>query len=1648
MLRPISPHHHKRTMSETPERATCARCARVVYAMESTVAEGKVFHRTCFKCASCKRTLAASSFIAHKGAVFCINHKPRDNDPPPPMSPLPPLPLPPFHADAPPAAASGSPFPSPFSPTHPPMVQQQLSYDDFPVSEYQNQQAQFSHPPRSELASPTPVSPSSATSPHREKRAGSISRAYSKIKKSLSRTIHTKDTADGSASPGGGDDTSDAEQFQQDRADSHLRSDTAGSDTQHLSPTSLLTRVKRAFSASRPEMSTGLYDHLVDSSGSAGDVSRSVSEIPHRAAPRPDSQQLAAIDPSSARYAAGSTSALPQQQQQQHQHGNYGASPMSPGSPNSRDRISAIFRATTGTSMGHLPPKLAVGSSRSPQPASGQTGQHLQDPRDEVATSAGAGSTHTNSHASNSGKSMTKAFSGTFSNDQHLQQDAVAAQSTQASELDQLLAGYPSNVTASMAAAAALGDDPLATIRKRSSTLGSLGLLLAEMKSGRSASAGGSGTPGVTVDGTHAPTGGLGASTNNLYAEDTVSPLSDISASDTSDQPCSPVATSATTIAPPGAGCETHTRATGHRARPNVSVESREFVMLAGTRQQPWTGSRTAIAASSKVSDVLTTFENKAREALEKDQQATRSNPKSPAADGQAKWRGGGALSATSASPPPLPPPPSDGPTPIPHPSPASQKAASNRAFKSMSVGPSIMAGLATPPLDRTVSSLEQDHPNKVQQLTDLAAKIRASTREILQFLDRARSIPREQRKTILGDFFGVFRTLRESLRRFVELTNAAVTVVDLRRSGIELMRFEKELSWDMSNGTVSGCEDFKHLLSSINSNIEFVMRRYKSNEKRLMIKPTEGYREEGSYEESVVPEQKPAYAQHINPYREYALEHVPDAQYYRRHFLNESHATYLGVMEKLGPVIISLRKEEPADKTSTYDKDNKDCDRTYRAVVRIKEQPERRELINPAQIKKSILGKVSTRTILQLLHRDINPSKLKSVEDKSIEPKLLALDELRHCVRYKFGVILVSGAQTTDNEYLNNVSGSEGYERFLRVLGDTVELKGFKGFAGGLDTTNNRTGTHSVHTKWRSYEVMFHVSTLLPFVPGDEQQIDRKRHIGNDIINIIYLDADAQFDPSSIKSQFTHIFVVVKEEPAPPPPPSLSAASLSRIDESRSSTGETPLAQSQQQAGGGGGANGPAYRISVTTNVDVPRFGPLLPEPSVFTDMAELRDFLLCKCINGENSAYKAPKFAKPGVRTHHAMFDDIFNEYGGPASRKGTRVSVASRERSDGGSSSGQGGGGSVKARPRGGGDDLGSSMGGSGSIHGSLTQVAGNSSGGGGGGGGNIAASPSFTGITYAFSKLGGGSGGGSGGSNTGINSGGNGGGGGGGGSIGSHFRPFSFQASSAQSLDHLLSKTGPHTGNNGGGAQTAVMSAQPVPHHAAGPMMTVKEAIVSLSMDTPPAVRSKASALMDEFHPATESAAAADMDDEQFRSDEEMAVEDHLLPSDLDTSDLDRSGTPHADVHAGKRHAGPGVSLLKTTSMVVTPALDVNVEVSPFDGEAVWRSTTNLDMTAGTIPNDDPLSAVIQADSARYEPRIYGHAHTHPGDASISGGMYKQKSSSTVYGESHSKQHSAARQRPGAAASASPLGSASPPAQAAGETIVPKQPSFAI
>ncbi|KAI9299974.1 hypothetical protein BJ944DRAFT_171566, partial [Cunninghamella echinulata] len=177
------------------------------------------------------------------------------------------------------------------------------------------------------------------------------------------------------------------------------------------------------------------------------------------------------------------------------------------------------------------------------------------------------------------------------------------------------------------------------------------------------------------------------------------------------------------------------------------------------------------------------------------------------------------------------------------------------------------------------------------------------------------------------------------------------------------------------------------------------------------------------------------------------------------------------------------------------------------------------------------------------------------------IEKELLHLDGIEAPPSYKFGVLNIKKNQTKEEEFFANTGLSTSFDHFLRILGDRIPLKGYRGYTAGLDTRTGETGDTSVVSKWRGHDIMFHVASLMPFLKNDKQQVQRKRYIGNDIVSVIFLEGDSQFNPESIRSKFLHVYIVVRQE---------------EID---------------------------GKIVEVVRRNNVPEFGPSLPTPPVFYD-------------------------------------------------------------------------------------------------------------------------------------------------------------------------------------------------------------------------------------------------------------------------------------------------------------------------------------------------------------------------------------------------------------------------------------------------------------
>ncbi|XP_065141953.1 rap1 GTPase-activating protein 1 isoform X11 [Paramisgurnus dabryanus] len=327
------------------------------------------------------------------------------------------------------------------------------------------------------------------------------------------------------------------------------------------------------------------------------------------------------------------------------------------------------------------------------------------------------------------------------------------------------------------------------------------------------------------------------------------------------------------------------------------------------------------------------------------------------------------------------------------------------------------------------------------------------------------------------------------------------------------------------------------------------------------------------------------------SPTSRFKLECNSTAKIYRKHFLGKEHFNYYSMDSALGHLVFSMKYDVIGDQEHLRLMLRTKM-KTYHDVIPISCLT---EFPNIVQMAKLVCEEVNVDRFFPVLYP--KASRL-----------IVTFDEHVISNNFKFGVIYQKFGQTTEEELFENNEESPAFVEFLEFLGQKIELHDFKGFRGGLDVTHGQTGLESVYHNFHNKEIMFHVSTKLPYTEGDTQQLQRKRHIGNDIVAIVFQDESTPFVPDMIASNFLHAYIVVQVE---------NACSDNVL-----------------------------YKVSVTARDDVPFFGPSLPNPAIFKKGPELHEFLLTKLINAEYACYKAEKFAKLEERTRCALLETLYEE------------------------------------------------------------------------------------------------------------------------------------------------------------------------------------------------------------------------------------------------------------------------------------------------------------------------------------------------------------------------------------------------------------------
>jgi hypothetical protein len=128
----------------------------------------------------------------------------------------------------------------------------------------------------------------------------------------------------------------------------------------------------------------------------------------------------------------------------------------------------------------------------------------------------------------------------------------------------------------------------------------------------------------------------------------------------------------------------------------------------------------------------------------------------------------------------------------------------------------------------------------------------------------------------------------------------------------------------------------------------------------------------------------------------------------------------------------------------------------------------------------------------------------------------------------HKVGIMYVAPGQTDQMDILRNTHGSPAYTRFLEGIGRLIDLGGQGDvYAGGLDPEED--GKYA-YAWWDDIgQILYHTTTMMPTTANDPQCNNKKRHIGNDYVRIVWNDSGIPYRFDTLTTQFQFVNIVIE---------------------------------------------------------------------------------------------------------------------------------------------------------------------------------------------------------------------------------------------------------------------------------------------------------------------------------------------------------------------------------------------------------------------------------------------------------------------------------------------------------------------------------------
>lgn len=155
----------------------------------------------------------------------------------------------------------------------------------------------------------------------------------------------------------------------------------------------------------------------------------------------------------------------------------------------------------------------------------------------------------------------------------------------------------------------------------------------------------------------------------------------------------------------------------------------------------------------------------------------------------------------------------------------------------------------------------------------------------------------------------------------------------------------------------------------------------------------------------------------------------------------------------------------------------------------------------------------------------DYKSNPIPIIDDSITDRAFSVLSRMPTLEFHKIGIIYIGPKQTTEEDVMGNKTGSKSYQTFVNNIGELYQLKQSpKVYVGGLDTENDDDGEYTRRWSNKIIQVVFHIVTMMK----NSNSNNKKRHIGNNYINIYFDESGHDFNFNLIRSQFNFISIVI----------------------------------------------------------------------------------------------------------------------------------------------------------------------------------------------------------------------------------------------------------------------------------------------------------------------------------------------------------------------------------------------------------------------------------------------------------------------------------------------------------------------------------------